>query len=375
MAINNETKVLSQNSIYNKNRNITENNRELKVYYSIPENGVNEETGLLLFIAGFGGQATSNVYKKMRNDFSDKYNLVTVQCDYFGYEFMQSEPEIVTPKIDKEQLKTAFSIKEVEEIYKDGDLNFKKFLEFASKKRQKIIAEVKAITLEDEDNFNDMGILQAIDNVTAVLNVLNILHDKKHSFNSKKIIIYGHSHGAYLSYLCNRYCPNLFSLIIDNSAWLEPVYLNGNRYLNTYLGNLTLTTVFDYLAKNLIKDKEALNLNILYSNFKNECLIITYQGVTDNLIDHKEKEKFCKNIDNCIYNEISKEKIDGIVFKSTNHGLNSDFIKMFDYTMSNFNIKFQKETIMNLPKKVIFKTSDHKYVIHYKNGNLTMKIL
>ncbi|EES50923.1 hypothetical protein NE172_07460 [Clostridium botulinum] len=36
---------------------------------------------------------------------------------------------------------------------------------------------------------------------------------------------------------------------------------------------------------------------------------------------------------------------------------------MFDYTMSNFNIKFEKETIMNLPKEVIFKTSDYKYVI------------
>lgn len=52
-----------------------------------------------------------------------------------------------------------------------------------------------------------------------------------------------------------------------------------------------------------------------------------------------------------------------IKFKSTNHGLNSDFIKMFDYTMSNFNINFEKETIMDIPKEVIFKTSDYKYVI------------
>lgn len=54
--------------------------RKLIFYYSEPDKGVNEETGILLIIAGFGGNANSNVYKKMRNTFADKYNLLTIQC-------------------------------------------------------------------------------------------------------------------------------------------------------------------------------------------------------------------------------------------------------------------------------------------------------
>ena len=52
--------------------------RKLKIYFSEPESGVNENTGILLLIPGFGGNANSNVYKKMRDYFSDEYNLVVV---------------------------------------------------------------------------------------------------------------------------------------------------------------------------------------------------------------------------------------------------------------------------------------------------------
>ena len=71
-------------------------NRKAAVYFSLPDKGVNSDTGLLLLIAGFSGEANSNVHKKMRNYFADKYNLITVQCDYFGYQFMQDP--IITRK-------------------------------------------------------------------------------------------------------------------------------------------------------------------------------------------------------------------------------------------------------------------------------------
>ena len=42
------------------------------------------------------------IFIKMRNKFADEYNLVTIQCDYFGWEFMQGYDEIKAPKIDKD---------------------------------------------------------------------------------------------------------------------------------------------------------------------------------------------------------------------------------------------------------------------------------
>lgn len=376
MSISYETEVFSQSSIYNKDINTNSYNRKLKVYFSAPQSGVNEDTGLLLFIAGFSGQANSNVYKKMRDKFSDKYNLVTIQCDYFGYEFMQSAESISLVNINKENFDKIFTSGEIEESFKNGQLNFDAFLNVGSK--YNINLDGKAdLSKENRDNFNDMGMLQAIDNITAILNVMNILYDSSYNFNSKKIIIYGHSQGAYLSYLCNAFAPELFSLIIDNSAWLYPVYLSKdiNRYLCHKIGNLTLNIKFDYLAKKIIDDTELLSLSYLYSRFNNNCKIISYHGTTDNLISHLDKSVFCSKIRNCVYNEISQDKVDNIVFKSTNHGLDSDFIELFDYTMSNFNINFEKDTRFDLQNEVVYETSKHKYIINYEDIIPKIKIL
>ena len=55
---------------------------------------VNENTGMLVLIPGYGGNIDSHVFRKMREVFAEQYNFITVQCDYFGNRFMDSnEPE------------------------------------------------------------------------------------------------------------------------------------------------------------------------------------------------------------------------------------------------------------------------------------------
>lgn len=366
LSVSYEIEVYSQSSIYNKLNTIS-NNRKLKVYFSLPQNGVNEDTGLLLLIAGYGGKASSNVYKKMRNVFSDQYNLVTIQCDYFGYEFMQTSDKLYLPHINKQYLNEMFSYEEVKQIYDDNKFNFSTFSNLCSKHSIKSVQIGADLSGENIDNFNDMGIMQSIDNITAVLNVMNILYDNDLYFNSKKVIVYGHSHGAYLAYLCNAFAPSLFSLIIDNSSWITPVYLYKARSVSYELDKLTVLMSYQYLAKKIITDNEILNLSYVYSKFRNNCNIISYHGTTDDLISCHDKAIFCNEIDKCIYNEISQDKIDNVIFKSTNHGLDADFIKLFNFTMDNFNIQFKKSTSFDLEDKISFKTSQHEYIIDYKN--------
>ena len=51
----------------------------------------------------------------MRNTFADKYKLVTVQCDYFGWEFMQGANNI-SLNINKNQLEKHFKREEIDYI-------------------------------------------------------------------------------------------------------------------------------------------------------------------------------------------------------------------------------------------------------------------
>ncbi len=366
MANSFEIEINSQNSFYKKYQGSSGCDRKVKVYFSVPERGTDSDTGLLLFIAGFGGQATSKVYKKMRESFADEYNLVTIQCDYFGYEFMQEPKNIYVFKSWPEKLRGILTDKEIEEISEDGGFNLEKFYEIASK--YEITFEIFTdLSEENTDNFNDMGLLQAVDNITAVLNVMNILFENSCEFNTKKIIMYGHSHGAYLSHLCNAFAPTLFSLIIDNSAWLYPVYLRHDRLWLKQANKLTIQCRYNYLAKKVIRDLEILDLEYLYTKFHNNCSIITYQGTEDNLINHKQKQSLCSKIKKCSYNEVDESKVDDIIFKSTKHGLDADFLKLFEYAMKEYNNSFEKDNLFQLDEEVVLETSKYIYIIDYSN--------
>lgn len=335
--------------------------RKLKIYFSEPRNGVNENTGILLLIPGFGGNADSNAYKKMRDYFSDEYNLVVVQCDYFGWEFMQA-PNNISINLNKEELLKVFIQREIDYIFKDEEF-LNRLIEVANKYSYNILCN--EVFDENLTNFNDMGIMQALDNISAVISIIEIIKDNGYKFNESKIMIYGHSHGAYLAYLCNAFAPNLFSMIIDNSAWIFPVYLESNRYVNTVYGNTTLSVQFDYLAKSIDYDEEILYLPSLYKKFNNNCNIICYHGTDDNLISNKDKKNFTRDVNKLFYNEISPNEVDGEIFKSAQHGLDADFIKMFELTMKN-NAEFKKDKNISLDN-ILYETNKRKYYFDYNN--------
>jgi hypothetical protein len=335
--------------------------RDLKIYFSTPDNGVNEETGILLLISGFGANANSKVYKKMRSTFADLYNLVTVQCDYFGHEFMQ-DSNVITINISREILSGVLNTAEVEQIYRNG-FNQHLFVEKGSRYEWGINA--KETLRESIENFNDMGIMQAIDNITAVNYVINILKDNNSIFNTKKIILFGQSHGAYLSYLCNALVPNFFSLLIDNSAWLFPSYLTSSRFVFTKVGRMTILSEFKYFVSNLEYDEELYSLKTLYKKFYNQCNIECFHGTSDSLINYMEKQDFCIELENCTFHQISAEKVDGMVFKSTNHGLDADFLKLFAKVMNQQ--EFEKDSALVLESSQI-ETKSRIYNVNYKNG-------
>lgn len=316
--------------------------RELDIYFGIPSNGINDETGIILLIAGFGGHADSNVYKKIRSVFADTYNLVTIQCDYLGCEFMQ------TPKPEEVQKLVLSAIQK-------------------SPPGVKII-NVKNVLNETPDNYVDMGPIQAIDCLSAVFAVKAVLEDNGHCINWGRSIAYGHSHGAYLAHLCNLFAPGLFNLLIDNSAWLNPAYLHSDRAVSYTAGNKTVQFIYDYLIKKAVAlDKHLFHLPYLYNQLGTNCALIIYQGITDNLVNHHDKKNFANSIKNAKFNLITKADANGGVFGSTDHGLKSDHLKLFSLAYDSYRLNFPCYKQITFGE-VRLKTEKAEYSIDYTHG-------
>lgn len=362
MAINNHARIPALPSIYSDKKGLT---REIDVFYSIPDKGINEDTGVLLYINGFRGHAEANVFKKLRNNFADEYNLITVQCNYFGIEFMQ-KPHNLKPQ-DKHM--AYFTKEELISIYKRGTFHYNEFLELAGKHPVKMLLR-EDLSKECPENFNDMGIMQAMDNINALLYVMNKVNDLGYTFNSKKVIAFGNSQGAYLSYLCNLFAPDLITLIIDNSAWIYPEHLAKDRRVMTETpGNAILKIVFDYKARDIIDDFEIIDLKTMYSNFDNKAAIISFHGEEDHLVSLKDKKKFLNSLKGeTELHPITSKTLGNYpeIFSTTGHGLGANFLNLFKYVIDNYDLSFEKQLELQNPKNSYLETSNYRYIIDYR---------
>ena len=337
--------------------------RNFGVYFSIPTTGVNTETGILLLIAGFGGHAESNVYCKMRRAFADKYNLVTIPCNYWGWEFMQAYDGF-NIEIAPEKFHQILAVASMEDKLRLGEkISTNNLIEILSHYEMDIPIFVNLN--ESKANLAEMGPVQANDNLTALLVVIDILIQNGLQMNLGKIIAFGSSHGAYLTHLCNIFSNGLITDILDNSGWIFPKYAEkGNaRVLSYQFQKSTFQFIFKYLVTKIIFDPSLWNLNFLYSQNRPKCNIVSFHGSDDSLVNLKEKQKLIKSINGVFY-EVNPKNIDIEVFKTTTHGLGADYIKLFDYYMKNKLFTHKKSLSMDNVKIL---TNKATYEINYDN--------
>lgn len=162
--------------------------RTFKMYFAEPDNQANSETGILLLIAGYGGNANSHVYRKMRQKFADMYNFVTLQCDYLGWQFMQDDQHLT---ITEQMLRRELSPREFRNLEKDYAGN--------QKILQGKVFSGKIDLGENADRFNEMGMCQAMDHLMALQVLRDILEENGLAYCKDRVYIYGQSHGAYLA--------------------------------------------------------------------------------------------------------------------------------------------------------------------------------
>jgi hypothetical protein len=330
--------------------------RELSISISYPDKGTTKDTGLLLMIPGFGQTMQSPFFEQVKSKYTDELNLVTVQCHYFGLEFMQTAAR-QTYNIDFNVLKNVLTEDEYRQLFESGaSLNINQIIEVSS--QYPLTIEGKEILDETNANFNDMGIMQAIDNITAVLSVISILDDNQMPFNTEKIMIYGQGHGAYLGYLCNAFAPKLFSHLFDLSSWLICPYLNSTRYMNSLVGKMGLQIMFKYMASTLKIDNDLLYLPTLYRNVYNRCNIFAFDFFSEAQSKALNKQDFLNRISNCLSHEFSKEETERF---------QSSPLELFHYIIHSHSVNKTGRNAIALPSHTI-ETKSNTYHFDYTEG-------
>lgn len=153
---------------------------------------------------------------------------------------------------------------------------------------------------------------------------------------------------------------------------IYPKYLDKDnpRIIYGYKGKLRIGVEYQYLINDIVFDKEIYDLRKLYSQVINRCQIITFQGIEDSLYNYKKKINLIEHINNEKFELISKDNVDGIIFKSAEHGLGADFIKLFEYVNNKYELE-QKNDNWGF-KDCEYKTLNYTYKI---KNNLGVPVL
>lgn len=334
-----QTKIAAHPSIYDSSA------REMNIYFTTPEAGIDVDTGMMLLVPNYGEHPTYMEAERIR--LSQLHNAVVVQCEYFGLRFMQG---IQVPRfhIDINLLKQAFSEEDVERVYDGQQIDLQKLLE---------VGTVYPIHLNGEESmdeslaeFNDMGLMQAVDQLTAMFAVDAILRDNGHELNDNRVFAYAKGHGAYLALLCNAFAPVLFTTIIVEDSELFPPYLKGKRMLSGRKGKMTFAVSFEYLASTLSYDEEILRLPQLYRKFYNQCSLTTIHRRTQENKNLQEKRAFFDTIRSCQFVVLKNQEV-------------NDPQQRFDQTRT----KSDRNGRLTQPS-VSYETKKYTYVIEYASG-------
>ncbi|WP_276661900.1 DUF2920 family protein [Syntrophomonas wolfei] len=195
---------------------LNQEREEIKAFLTMPDAGINPDTGIIMVVNELGELADSDYQKnELRPYLANKLNCIAVGVNYFG---VYRNSQI--------QIRPSF-LHNINRIY-NMNLTLESFTGVQSAADvYRIIAEAvvaKGITSLDlrcqphlitgKDEYQSWGFLPAIDCLQVLGEVL-----QHYNLDTRKVLAFGKRYGAYIALLMGKYAPHTFSAIIDYEGY------------------------------------------------------------------------------------------------------------------------------------------------------------
>jgi predicted esterase len=374
--------------------------REIEVFIKEPDAGVNADTGLFLILHAAGGYAENPYFRKLREEWADRYNVVAIGVNYLGTSNDREHPTKLSLQNPEQTVKYLDSRARAENpeglaaLHASGSCNWTDLLSLFPNTdlSQHVIVVDKSLPHRDEmKDYRDYGYIQTMDCLYAVKYTLD-----RYKINSKRIFVFGSSLGGYLAQTCAKFAPNTFSLVADNSGFpaimQNDVFLKG-RYTRIVIENKACLFCAPqlfyesdrnspyYFSDDMFKIR-ALNDNSHLAVFKQHFKgrIVAFHAKKDQLVPYAGKldlhEKYRKNGVNSVFYSFDTADIDGKVIISDGHGMSADLKLLFEKYCDEFALNDKKSdgvTDFDIGHKIVYSGAKSNFILDYSGGYPTIE--
>ncbi|MEO1248654.1 MAG: DUF2920 family protein [Pseudomonadota bacterium] len=314
--------------------------RSCKVSYATP---AGPAKGLALVIPGFGEDVDDDYNTMLRRHISGKHGLVAATVDYHC---MHARPPVAGVQVDDSEHASLI-----------GQLVLAGRPELADVKSPtqtlknglggNVAFEIRGNIVPPNGDFQNFGVLQAIDHIHAVY----ALQDRGVDFDPATIVAIGTSHGGYIAHLIAKFAPNLLSGIIDNSAYTQcsPNYVGADFECKQSEGQGTLflrtQTKWQLVSPQMpgyfgpaqfsIRDLATPeHLRIMREKSVRPCKIrmlnSTEDGISPLTLKERKQNHLVKAGFDATLDRITHGHIDNDMIKNLGHGMGAALNRLFD---------------------------------------------
>lgn len=356
----------------------------LEYFLTYPQSGINRDTGLVFCIPPWGDKADSPYQRnKLRPYISDRYNCISCGVNYFGMQPLLFNDYLMMPSPNFfEGINVLYDINPLDYAEK-GNVSLNQIAEILQMKGIKRLPSYCRIVFKLKNGeYESFGFLPALDHLVACGEIL-----KKFSLNTKRIIAFGSSYGGYIALLMAKYAPQTFSVIIDNSGFVR-TSMNNVAGVDLYYIEKTLELkgvsfpwirdnywrIDDEMSPYYFSDSHKCIRNLLQETH-NQCISKYYifHAEKDTIAPTADKKAFINAIkqdaEHVYYKIVSKEDLDGKLFKTVEHGMSASLRGIFDhvYQLDGSDLaKRRIETDFDLESTYEFRCRGKIYTFNYR---------
>lgn len=346
--------------------------------------------GLVVFIPGFGEDA-GEYRKKFCQKLADKHHYACMSVDYHC--FYSRPPKEQGMVFEKED------VLEIEKLHlKHGiPMQGKTVEEGLELLNQELIsrnltAEVSATMKPLKNEYQNGGIMQALDIINSVGDALIRYHD----IPTHNVILIGSSYGGYIANLASKYAPNTFRAVIDNSSWALPnfIYVVGRDYgipefkekLHSNIKVNYFTRTSWTLKKDLPNTFDGKRFHVRaftneqigeFANYNPQTYFYYVHAENDLVAPTQPKIDMAKAMIEKkfqVHMEVMGEQdIDGVYVKSIDHGMGLSLLTLFSKAIEKIEAQDNRYTTNDFAKKSVISYSSAECIYEFDFSSIPVQ--
>lgn len=303
--------------------------------------------GLFVYIPGFGDDANDSYVEKLLTTIAQEFNYIGLSVRYHCINARPSNGgQLHLVSESEERLLGLCVLYNVQ--YDKHDL-FGTIHRIGQLDRPSMF---NAKILPPDNEYQNFGVLQALDHLC----VINQLIQEDIPADLNNIVLMGSSHGGFIAHLVAKFAPNTINAIIDNSSYVRtpPMYLGIDQEVTMGFGKAMVKACvithwqfafpglpnFFGVPQALIREVcNKSHLAEMTQNATRTPQVFAFNSTPDIISPLQDKQRQAQRyqqfgIDYDL-TVVDESKIDGVLFKSLDHGMGASLKTLAQHTLPN----------------------------------------